>query len=153
MKYFFIEQLHFENIVFLEFILLVLRVLVKFILGFIVAYYVFPSRYLSNINKKSQQVKDEEGNVILPASQNDWERQGKTISPPKIKMHDPSKLGEPGYIPPDGPNKWLIGIAYGHLLVDIINTIINSKVKIPYRLDNNLNKDGTQYENNTKKGK
>ena len=51
---------------------------------------------------KGKKVRDKEGNVIPPANQNDQQRQGNELKPEKPEIPDPSKLGEPGYIPPSG---------------------------------------------------
>ena len=51
---------------------------------------------------KGKKVRDKEGNVIPPANQNDQQRQGNELKPEKPEIPDPSKLGEPGYIPPGG---------------------------------------------------
>ena len=55
---------------------------------------------------KGKKVRDKEGNVIPPGNQNDQQRQGNELKPEKPEIPDPSKLGEPGYIPPGGGGGW-----------------------------------------------
>ena len=55
-----------------------------------------------NYFSKEKKVRDKEGNVIPPGNQNDQQRQGNELKPEKPEIPDPSKLGEPGYIPPGG---------------------------------------------------
>ena len=74
---------------------------------------------------KGKKVRDKEGNVIPPGNQNDQQRQGNELKPEKPEIPDPSKLGEPGYIPPGGGNNnrllyTLVGI--GVLSAECIDT-------------------------------
>ena len=49
---------------------------------------------------KGKKVRDKENHAIPPANQNSWQRQGNELEPEKPEIPDPSKLGEPGYMPP-----------------------------------------------------
>ena len=51
---------------------------------------------------KGKKVRDKENHAIPPGNQNSQQRQGNELKPETPEIPDPSKLGEPGYIPPGG---------------------------------------------------
>ena len=51
---------------------------------------------------KGKKVRNKENSPIPPGNQNSQQRQGNELKPETPEIPDPSKLGEPGYIPPGG---------------------------------------------------
>ena len=49
---------------------------------------------------KGKKVRNKENSPIPPGNQNSQQRQGNELEPEKPEIPDPSKLGEPGYMPP-----------------------------------------------------